>query len=91
LWCHEFTFVFKSSNSASKGENFKKIGYVITLGECFENKWFNMKYLFSVERLLTSECTTGIFNDLETIWINRSVTVYYWVRDCCLTPTPHLY
>jgi hypothetical protein len=35
--------VFKSSNSASKGENFKKIGYVITLGECFENKWFNMK------------------------------------------------
>jgi hypothetical protein len=43
LWCHEFTFVFKSSNSASKGENFKKIGYEITLGECFENKWFYMK------------------------------------------------
>ena len=27
-------------NSAFKSENFKKIRYGMTSGECFENKWF---------------------------------------------------
>jgi len=32
----------------------------MTSGECFENQWFYMKYIWkylSVERLLTCECT----------------------------------
>jgi hypothetical protein len=29
-----------SNNSTIKGENFR-----MTSGECFENKWFNMKYI----------------------------------------------
>jgi hypothetical protein len=46
-------------NSAFKSENFKKIGYGMTSGECFENKWFYMKHVgkyLSVEILLTREC-----------------------------------
>ena len=29
-------------NSAFRVENFMKIGYEMTSGECFENKWLNM-------------------------------------------------
>ena len=50
-------------NSAFKSENFKKIRYGMTSGECFENKWFYMKYTgkyLSVEILLTRECRSKI-------------------------------
>ena len=36
--------------------------YILTSGECFENKWFYMKYIgkyFSIERLLTCEDVTN--------------------------------
>ena len=48
-----------SNNSTIKGENFMKIGQGITSWDCYENKWFYMKYIgeyLSGEILLTREC-----------------------------------
>ena len=55
---HEDTTI-NSNNSTIKGENFMKIGKGMTSWECYENKWFYMKYIgkyFSVEILLTCDC-----------------------------------
>ena len=52
-----------SNNSTIKGENFMKIGYGMTSWECFENKWFYMKYIgkyLSVEILMTRECSITV-------------------------------
>jgi hypothetical protein len=49
-----------SNNSTIKGENFIKIGREMTSWECYENKWFYMKYIgkyLSGEILFTRECT----------------------------------
>jgi hypothetical protein len=46
--------------SAFNAEHFIKIRLGMTSWECFENKWFYMKYIekyLSVEILLTRECT----------------------------------
>jgi hypothetical protein len=46
--------------SAFNAEDFIKIRLGMTSWECFENKWFYMKYIekyLSVEILLTRECT----------------------------------
>ena len=34
-----------SNNSTIKSENFMKIGKGMTSWECYENKWFYMKYI----------------------------------------------
>jgi hypothetical protein len=47
------------NNSTIKGEHFMKIGWGMTSWECYENKWFYMKYIgkyLSGEILLTREC-----------------------------------
>jgi hypothetical protein len=33
------------NNSTIKGEHFMKIGWGMTSWECYENKWFYMKYI----------------------------------------------
>ena len=48
-----------SNNSTIKAENFMKIDLGMTSWECYENKWFYMKYRgnsLSGEILLTREC-----------------------------------
>jgi hypothetical protein len=48
--------------SAFNAEDFIKIRLGMTSWECFENKWFYMKYIekyLSAEILLTRECTNG--------------------------------
>ena len=44
----------------------------MTSGECFENKWFYMKYIgkyLSVEILLTRECISWSDNKSVSHWI----------------------
>jgi hypothetical protein len=48
----------------------------MTSGECFENKWFHMKYIgkyLSAEILLTRECTIRKFN----VSVNDSIFKNY--------------
>ena len=50
--------------SAFNAENFMKIRYGMTSWECYENKWFYMKYIgkyLSAEILLTRECRIYLF------------------------------
>ena len=60
-----------SNNSTIKGENFMIIGYGMTSSECYENKWFYMKYpigkYLSGEILLTREYIFLLFSYVNNI------------------------
>jgi len=56
-----------------------KIRYGITSGECFENKWFYMKYIgkyLSAEIRLTGECIL-----LIQIQVNTECIAILWVQE----------
>jgi hypothetical protein len=52
-----------SNNSTIKSENFMKIGKGMTSWECYENKWFYMKYIgkYLSAEILLSVVTNWIF------------------------------
>ena len=52
-----------SNNSTIKSENFMKIGKRMTSWECYENKWFYMKYIgkYLSAEILLSVVTNWIF------------------------------
>jgi hypothetical protein len=53
----------------------------MTSGECFENKWFYMKYIgkyLSVEILLTRECISSSDNKSVSHWIMFDYFFHVW-------------